>query len=169
VEEVKHGVVAAPRQLLDRALGDHRAAAEHHRAVGDRADALELVGHHEQRDPERAAERQQGLVDRGRGDRIEPRRWLVDEHQLGIEDRRAGERDPLALAARQGRRRARPEAVQADRGEPHRGHLADHRLGQLGELAQRQRDVVLDRHRAEQRVLLERGAGAAEQPAAVLG
>src|SRR6185436_5291783 len=168
VEEVVHGLVAAARQLVDRARGDHTAAAQHHGAVGDRADALELVRHHDERDPERRAEREQRLVDRGRDDRIEARRRLVDEHQLGIEDRRARERDPLALAARQVRRHAPAEPVQADGGEPQRDHLADHGPGQLRQLAQRQRDVVRDRHRAEQRVLLERHARAAQEAPARL-
>src|SRR5882757_2023432 len=58
-------------QLVDRAFGLDAAVREHHRAVSDRADALELVGDDDEGEAERGAELEQGLVDAGGDHRIE--------------------------------------------------------------------------------------------------
>ena len=68
--------------------------------VASKVEAVQVVRHHEDREPERALERQDEIVELGRGDGVEAGRRLVEEDDLGIERQRARQGDALGHAAR---------------------------------------------------------------------
>src|SRR5918995_1048635 len=93
-----HELVAADAALVPRA--HHPAAVEDHEAVADRPGVMRVVGDEDDAEPTVArlhdvAQDDPGLLD------PERRRRLVEDQQLGAEVHRAGDRDRLALAARQ--------------------------------------------------------------------
>src|SRR5918997_1936955 len=98
------------------------------------------------------------LAQQCRTHRIEAGIGLVEEHDVRIEYQCACEPGALSHAARElvghllGRRR------QADLAEAPRHDLTDLVLALVGVLAQRERRVVVDVHRAEQRAVLEQDA-----------
>ena len=83
--------------------------------------------------------------------------------QLGVERDRARERDAPRHAARDLRDAQRRRAAQADRVELHQHDVADHRLVEVGVLAQREGDVLEHRQIGEQRAELEQHAEPAAQ------
>jgi len=87
--------------------------------------------------------------------RVEARVRLVEHHDLGLEDERPREAGSLAHAAGQLVGHPILDADQADILQPRHHDLADLALGQVCVLAQREGDVVVDGHRAEQRAVLE--------------
>ena len=87
--------------------------------------------------------------------RVKSRVGLVEHHDLRVEHERPGESGALAHAARELRRRAVAGIAEADLGESLIDDLGDLPLGQVGVLAERERDVVVHVHRAEQRPVLE--------------
>src|SRR6185295_201297 len=107
------------------------------------------------------ADRLDQPADRRRGDRIEAGGRLVEQHGLGVERERAGERGALLHAARKLRGHLRLDVRETDERE-----LFAHRPGDLlfrerGVLAQRKRDVVRDVERIEERATLEQHADTA--------
>ena len=83
--------------------------------------------------------------------------------QLGVERDRARQRDAPRHAARDLGDAQRRRAAQADGVQLHQHDVADHRLGEVGVLAQREGDVLEHRQVGEQRAELEQHAEAAAQ------
>ncbi len=94
-------------------------------------------------------------VELRRAHRVETGRWLVEEKERRIERQRARDAGTLLHAARDLRREVMLEPL-----EPHEPQLrADDGLDraaiEAGPLAERQRDIVEERHRPEERARLE--------------
>ena len=85
----------------NRPGGDDLAVGQDGDAVAHRMQAVEIVRHHEDREPQRALQGADQVVELAGADRIEPRGRLVEKDDLGIERERAGERHPLGHAAGQ--------------------------------------------------------------------
>ena len=96
--------------MVQQTQGLHRvhqdAFVDQHRdTVADRAQAVEIVGHHEDGQAQAALKALDQLVESRRADRVEPRRRLVQEQDFRIERQRAGQPRPLPHAAGQLRRK----------------------------------------------------------------
>jgi len=118
--------------------------------VGNLQRALHLVRDHEHGHAEAAFQKQNELVEPGSDDWIESRRGLVEDHDIGIEGHRPGDRGALLHPAGQLVREEAALVCQADGLELHPDHEGDDRIGQVRQLLQRQGDVLGDRHRTEQ-------------------
>ena len=90
--------------------------------------------------------------------RVKSRVGLVEEHDVGLEHERPREAGALAHPARQLVGHLGQGAGQADLVEPAHDDVLDLVLALLGVLAQREGDVVVQVHRAEQRPVLEEQA-----------
>ena len=101
--------------------------------------------------------------DEAERDRIEPDERLVVEQNLGIHDDGARQRHAPRHAAGELRRHERRGAAQADCLQLGEHQPADQRLGQVGVLAHRERDVLEDVQVGEQRAVLEQHAHAPAQ------
>src|SRR5206468_6739831 len=88
-------------EVLRRADLEHTACDDHSDTVGERGRVLEVVRHEEGRQPRLA--KVLGELGANRGPRVgvERRERLVEQQDSGVAGERAGERDPLALAARE--------------------------------------------------------------------
>ncbi len=151
------------RTACDRAGHEDFALIEHGDRIGDLERAFELVRHDDDRHAQRIAQAQDQLVELGRDDRIEARRRLVEEEELRIHHDRARERCALDHAAGQLARHQILKAAEVDDFELEPAHDADRRRIERRVLAQRQRDVLADRQRRQQRAALERNADAPMQ------
>ena len=83
-------------------------------------------------------------------DRIQPRERLVIQNQFRIERDRARERDSPRHAARYFGRIQAGRAAQADRLQFEQREFFDERFGQIGVVAQGERDIVEKGHIGEQ-------------------
>jgi hypothetical protein len=97
-------------------------------------------------------------------DRIEAGRWLVEKQDVRVQRHRARQAGPLAHAAAELRRIEVLEAREAHQRELERRDVADRGRGQLGELLDRQPDVLGERHRAPQRAFLVQDPDPAQDP-----
>src|SRR5450759_5123637 len=158
-EGAKIGDLRAVR-LLRRSDEDELAVLQKGDAIGHEQRRDDVVGHDDGRRCEAVVQVDDEPVDRQRGHGIEPRRGLVVKEDLGLERDGAGERDTLLHAARE-RGGQEPFHVAAEVHEPE--YLAHARrylfLGPRRVLAQREGDVLEDRHRVEERTSLEEHAG----------
>ena len=127
-------------------------------AIGDAEDALELVRHEDDREPEGLRERQDQLVEIGRHHGIEAGRRLVEEDELGLERERAGDRGALLHAAGELGGELVGGAVEADELQLRARDRGDRVVREIGPLLERQRDVLADGQRAEERAGLEHDA-----------
>src|SRR3954452_12233214 len=91
-------------------------------------------------------------------DRVETRVRLVEENDLRVEHERTCEAGALAHTARELVRHLVAGATESDLAEAAVADLGDLVLGLVGVLAQRERHVVVDVHRAEERAVLEQDA-----------
>ena len=113
-----YGVAGCAAQLVERAVLRDPAVLQHDDIVGDRGDVLRVVGHQHRRAAEVAeVPRQVGAhlipdLDVERGHR------LVEHQHLGVGGERAGQRDPLRLAARQLRRMPVGQVVELEALQP---------------------------------------------------
>ena len=95
------------------------------------------------------------LVDHRRADRIDPRGGLVKDHVLRVERERSGDGDLLLHPVAKVRRNARGVVVHPHQPELLERHLHRLLLGHVAVLSDRQRDVLLQGHRVEQRRVLK--------------
>ena len=84
------------QEFRNRSDRDDLPIREHRDPVADGVERVEVVGDQEDGEVEPLLEPQDQFVERGRGDRVEPGRRLVEEQQLRIERQRP--RQPGALA-----------------------------------------------------------------------
>src|SRR6266849_46875 len=89
---------------LGRAGLDDPALVEHGHRVGELEDLGNLVAHHHGREPEPPVQLADEAVDRVDEDRVEAGGRLVEEDHGRLRHQRAGDRHPLAHAARHFRR-----------------------------------------------------------------
>ena len=83
------------------ALDQDALLADHRDSVDDGGKRVEIVGYHDHGQAQSVSEVGDQRVERGGGDRVEPRRRLVEEEDLRIERQRARERRALDHAAGQ--------------------------------------------------------------------
>ena len=98
------------------------------------------------------------LAEQRRADRVEAGVGLVEHHDRRFQHQRPGEPGALAHPAGELVRHLVGRLGEADLLEPPVDDLADLLLAFVGVLAQREGDVVVDVHRAEQRPVLEQQA-----------
>ena len=146
-----------------RALGDHRAGAQHGDAVGQAQRLHHVVGDHQRGEPQLVVQRPVVLAQGVARQRVEGGERLVHQHGVGAGGQRPGDADALALAARELVRQARAiagvEAHEAEQLVHPRGHA---RLVPA-EQPRRDGDVLRHRHVREQADLLEHVADAPAQ------
>ena len=100
------------------------------------------------------------LIDLGTGHRVQAGRRLVVKEDLGIQRQRAGKAGPLFHPAGKLRGHFVGVLAEADQFQLDLDHDADRMLGQIGMLAERERDVVRHAQGIEQRAALEQDADA---------
>ena len=143
VDELAHERIGRRAHLVGRALRDDPAFGHEIEVVDDLQRFVHVVRDDDRRDAERVVQLADQLADDAERDRIEAGERLVvhDEHR--VERDRARERHaPRHAAGQLGRASAaraprRPTALQL-----HQHEVADQLLGQVGVLAQRERDVL---------------------------
>src|SRR5689334_4086136 len=87
-QKVLHPRVRRVREeLARRPRGGDRPAlgVEEDAVVADREDARQLVRHHHDGGAQAVAQLEDQVVEPARADRIEPRRWLVEEEDVRVE------------------------------------------------------------------------------------
>src|SRR5262249_53743926 len=131
--------------------------------VADGEDARQLVGDDDDRRLQAVAQLEDQLVEQPRADRIQSGRGLVEEENLRIQRHGARQSGALLHAAADLRGVEVLESLQADQCQLERRYLANLRLGEAGELFERQADVLGQRQRAEQRAALVEDADAAQE------
>ena len=147
----RHRIVV---QLLRRAHLQQAAVLHQRDAIGHRERIL-LIVRHEERGEAEPAQRGAELVARAAAQvRIEIRERLVEQQRPRLDHQRARERDALLLAARERLDRARRGTIEPDVRERGRGARAALRLRDAARL-EPERDVLLDRHVREERVVLK--------------
>src|SRR5664280_3453 len=106
VKEVTDASVLAIAELARVAGGNDgfRFRVEHYNAISDAEDALELVSHYDDREPQRLRERQDQLVEIGSHHGIKSGGRLVQEYQFGVEGKRTRDGGALFHAAGELRR-----------------------------------------------------------------
>ena len=112
-------------------------------AIRDRPRDVDPVLHDDDGHGPGPAERRQAGGERARGRRVEVGRRLVEHQDPGPRRQRAGEREPLLLAAGQLRRPRPLQPSKADLVE-RLGHAGQHRLAGPAAALEPERDVVLD-------------------------
>ena len=131
--------------------GNHLLVGEDRHPVADGVERIEIVGDHEDGQPERVAEAPDERVELFGGHRIEARGRLVEEQDVGVERDRA--RDPRALAHAAGEL-GWPLCAgivgQAGELDLERGQIADEGGRQVGMLDERRLDIFLQAQRREQ-------------------
>src|SRR5262245_41257433 len=158
VEERAHARIRAPVPQLERisARDDAVCSAVDHDAVpGDREDARQLVADEDRRHAQAPIQDQDQLVELDRADGVEAGRGLVEEEERRIERQRAGDAGSLAHSPGELGGEMVLEALQADEPKLRAHDDVDRSRVEPGPLAQRQGDVLGERHRAEQRRRLE--------------
>ena len=164
VQEVLDSLVIYGAQLGRRPDEQNLSLVQHGDTIGDLEGAVQIMGHDDDRRPERVAKLQQQVVDGGRHRGIEAGRRLVAQQDPRIERERPGERRALDHAARKLRRHQRLEAGEADELQLQPAHDAHRPAIEARQLHHRQHDVLADGHRAEQGAALE---GDPQSPARV--
>ncbi len=122
--------------------------------------------HHHDRGPEAGPKVEDQLVEPPSRHRIQPRRRFVEKEDLRIEGQRSGERRALLHAAADLRGFEIIESAEADEGKFHPSDAPDFAGRQARVLAERQRDVFQQRHRAEEGAALEEHSDAPPHPLA---
>src|SRR3990172_7509114 len=132
---------------------------KHGDTVADRPEAVQIVRHQENGQPQALLQAADHLVEFGGPDRVEPRGRLVEEQDLRVQGERARDARPLAHPTGQLRRvLGRGVGRQADHLDLQPGKLRDQPRRQVRMLLERHLDVLRHRQRAEQRAALEQHA-----------
>src|SRR3954454_20015461 len=157
-EELTHERIVGVEQLVRGPGLDDAALPQDGDVLRDAPRAHDVVGD----DDVRAAVLLVDLLDELAQERgahgVEAGVGLVEEHDVGVEDERAGEAGALAHAARQLVGHLVDGLGQAHLAQAAVDDVADLVLALVGVLAQREGDVVVEVHRAEQRAVLEEDA-----------
>ena len=138
------------------AVGDDGTFEKHRDVVGHHENTLQVVRNDDGRAVEAFAQADDQIGQHVGDDRIEAGRRLVVEHAVRVRDHRARETGAFDHAAREFGREALADVRKPDALERLLDLRADLCFRELRVLAQRQRDVVEDRQRVEQRRELKR-------------
>ncbi len=144
------------QQFFRIAGRDHRAAfrVEKDAVICDCENARQLVRHHHHGGAQVVAQLENQIVEQPRAYRIESGRRLVEKKNLGVECDRAREPRPLLHPAADLARVVILETAQPDQRQLKRGDFPNLVWIQIRELAQRQTDVLRERHRTPKRAAL---------------
>src|SRR4051812_48051996 len=165
VEELPDDRLLAGEQLLAGAEHRQLAAEEQAEVVRHRAGRADVVGDDQEGRVDLRVQVDDQLVEVGHAHRVEAGVRLVEQDDLGVEHQRPGDAGALAHAAGDLAGQLPLGTGQADHVHLLEDDAADLGLALLGVLAQREGDVVVEVHRAEQRAVLEQHA---EEPAHVV-
>ncbi|CAN93297.1 hypothetical protein predicted by Glimmer/Critica [Sorangium cellulosum So ce56] len=158
-DELARLLVVAVRQLVRRPRRDDAPLDHEERLVRDAERARHVVRDHHARHLEARPRLLDQIVDHPARQRIEPAGRLVVDEDLGLQHQRARQAHALALPAGQLRRHPVLLVLEAERVQHAHDLVADVPLRHvLPVLAQRERHVVEDRQRVEQRRVLEHHA-----------
>src|SRR5215211_512996 len=157
-EELPDEHVARVEQLLRGPRLDDAALPQHRDVLGHA-----LRGHDVVRDDDVGAavllvDLLDQLAQQCGADRVEAGVRLVEEHDVRVEHERAGEAGALAHAARELVGHLVVGALEADLAQAPRDDVRDLVLALVRVLAEREADVVVEVHRAEERAVLEQDA-----------
>ena len=145
--------------VCDWPLRDDLAVSQGRDTVASTVEAVQVVRHHEDREPKRALERQDEIVELGGRDRVEAGSRLVEEHDLGIEGQRARQGHALGHAAgKLGGELAAIRGLEAHHFELGGGNLIHQPFRQLEVFPHGKLHVLPRGERGEQRALLEQDA-----------
>src|SRR6478735_7847192 len=166
-------ILPQPRMLRGLHIGNRSccndlAVPEDGDAVARGIKTVEIVGYHENGQPQSTLQGAHQLVEVAGADRIEARGRFVKEHQFGIECEGARQRHALDHAARQFRRKTIGDfGLQTHHAELGHHDLVEQPLRDLEIFAHRKLNVLAHCERGEQRALLEQDAPAALDAAAL--
>ena len=135
-----------------------RGLVQNDAVVSHEKNARQLVGHDDDRDAQVAAEREDELVELDRRDRVEPGGRLVEEQEIGLEHQGAGNAGALFHAARDFARQMLGKRTKPDEIELGLDELPRRRAAYRGPCSQGKREVLRERHRAEERARLKEHA-----------
>ena len=138
------GMQRVAEQLARRRQLDQAAGAHHGDAVGDVVDHGEVVRDEQVGEAELLLQVLQQIEDLRLDRHVERRHRLVADHHVGPQRQRAGDADPLALAAGEGVRVAAEMAAV----EPDHLHQLAHHLAAIGVVAD-----IMDHQRLDQDVV----------------
>jgi hypothetical protein len=161
--ELLHERQVRATDLVGRALAHDLAVGNEIKVIDDVHGFHDVVRDDDRGRAERVVELADELPDDRERDRVEAREGLVIHHEHRIEHHRAREcRAPRhssrKLGGHQAMRAAQPHGL-----ELHQHEIADHALGKLRVLAQREGDVLEHRHVGEEGAELEEHAHAPAQ------
>ena len=158
VEELAHHRLLGAQQHL--AGPEHRQVpvVEQPDVVGHRAGGVDVVGDDQERGVDLGVQVDDELVEERRTHRVEAGVGLVEEHDLRVEHQGPGQAGALAHTAGDLTGQLVLGAEQTHQVHLLHDDVADLGLGLLGVLAQRERDVVVEVHRAEHGAVLEQHA-----------
>src|SRR6185436_2101984 len=168
-------IVADPRIVglhhrAHRAVGDHLAAGQDDRAVDDREQRVEVVGHDEHREAEALGKDPHQGIEGARAHRIEAGGRLVEEQDFRLERQRARQGHALSHSARElGGRLASGVRRQPDERELEADEGRDEVHRQVGVLPERNRDILRDRQGGKQGAVLEQHAETPAQRVQLVG
>src|SRR6185436_13197613 len=160
LDELAHEHVARDLRLGRRAGELHPALVQQRHAVAHLPRAVQVVRHHDRRHVHALLDRADEVVDDVGHDRIQAGRRLVVEDIGRIDGHRAREANALLHAARERGGLHVLDALEPDPGQPLGDATMDLVIADPQVLAHRQRDVLADGERIEQRSALEQHAEA---------
>src|ERR1700722_5182277 len=158
VEELPHHGLVAGQQHFARTEHDQVLAEQHAHVVGHRAGDVDVVRDDQDRAVDLRVDVDQQLAQVRGTHRVESGVGFVAEDDLRVEHQRAGQPGALAHTAGYLAGELLLVAGEAHHVELLHDDVTDFAFLLLGVLTQRERGVVVDVHRAEQRTVLEHDA-----------
>ena len=158
VEELPDDRLVAGQQHLARAEHHQVLAEQHADVVRHRAGDVDVVRDDQDRAVDLRVDVDEQLAQVGGADRVQTRVGLVAEDDLRVEHQRAGQSGAFAHTAGDLAGELVLVATEAHQVQLLHDDVTDLAFLLLGVLAQRERGVVVEAHRAEQRAVLEHDA-----------
>src|SRR3954447_1517731 len=157
-QELVDELVLGVEELFGRPGLDDPALPQHGDVLGDALGGHDVVRDHDVGAAVLLVDLLDQLAQQRGADRVQAGVGLVEEHDVGVEHERSREAGALAHPARELVGHLVAGALQAHLAQALVDDLRDLLLALVGVLAQRERDVVPQVHRAEQRAVLEQDA-----------
>src|SRR4051812_24797911 len=157
-QELVDELVVGVEELLGRPGLDDAALPQHGDVLGDALGGHDVVRDHDVGAAVLLVDLLDQLAQQRGADRVEARVGLVEEHDVGVEHEGAREAGALAHPARELVGHLVAGVGEADLAQAPVDDLGDLVLALVGVLPQRERRVVVEVHRAEERAVLEQDA-----------